>query len=83
MPDPLSHDLRLRICLAYDRKEGLMVSLAKRFTVAERTVERLLARRRITGSILPGKSTGRNESSPKWINKTLSRPWRQPLMRPW
>ena len=48
-----STDLRMRVVAAYDRGEGSQSELAKRFRMSERTIQRLLRRRRQTGSVAP------------------------------
>ena len=53
MPAPLSNDLRLRIIAAWQRKEGTWDEIAERFGVGVATVDRLIARYRRTGSVLP------------------------------
>lgn len=73
MPAPLPLELRERICQAYDNGEGSQATIAERFLVSRSTVERLLAQRRRTGSIAPGKSTGRK--------RKLSEPDRQRLQQ--
>jgi transposase len=49
----LSLDLRHRIVDAYDAGEGSQATLAARFRVGQATVERLVRRRRETGSVEP------------------------------
>lgn len=49
----LSLDLRQRIVEAYERGEGSQRALAARFAVGKATVERLLKRKRETGSVSP------------------------------
>lgn len=51
--DAYSLDLRRRVVAAYDRAEGSQAELAKRFRMSERTIQRLLQRRRETGSVAP------------------------------
>ena len=54
----ISMDLRQRIVDAYDRGEGSIPQIARRFAVGHATVERLLQRRRLTGSIAPAPAAG-------------------------
>ena len=59
MPAPLSLDLRQRIITAYDADTGAtMEQVAARFDVGVATVNRLLRRRRETGSIHPSPRRG-------------------------
>jgi transposase len=50
---PYSTDLRERIVDAYDKAEGSLRELAKRFKVAPKTVQNYLNRKRETGSVEP------------------------------
>lgn len=51
MPEPYSNDLRRKFFQAYDRREGSLKELAKRFGVSEDWAKKLSARRRKTGQI--------------------------------
>jgi transposase len=51
MPEPYSNDLRRKFFQAYDRGEGSLKELAKRFGVSEDWAKKLSARRRKTGQI--------------------------------
>ena len=51
MPEPYSNDLRRKFFQAYDRGEGSLKELAKRFGVSEDWAKKLSARRRKTGRI--------------------------------
>lgn len=51
MPEPYSNDLRRKFFQAYDRGEGSLKELAKRFCVSEDWAKKLPARRRRTGQI--------------------------------
>ena len=51
MPEPYSNDLRGKFFQAYDRGEGSLKELAKRFGVSEDWAKKLSARRRKTGQI--------------------------------
>jgi len=51
--DAFSVDLRTRIVDAYDGNEGTQASLAKRFNVSERWIQKLFHQRRVSNSILP------------------------------
>jgi transposase len=53
MPAALSLDLRERILRAYQAKEGGYETLAIRFDVAVKTVRRIVARAKTTGSCAP------------------------------
>jgi transposase len=53
MPAPLSIDLRQRIILAYQAKEGSQRQLAKRFKVSPSFIRDLLRHHRQTGTIQP------------------------------
>lgn len=53
MPAALSMDLRRRIIAAWLKKEGTWQELADRFGVGVATVDRLVARYRATGDVLP------------------------------
>jgi transposase len=53
MPAPLSLDLRQRIILAYEAKEGSQRQLAKRFLVSLSFIRDLTRRYRDTGTIEP------------------------------
>jgi len=50
---PISLDLRQRIVEAYKRDQGSQRALAQRFSLSRSTVERLLKRERLTGSVAP------------------------------
>lgn len=50
---PLSLDLRQRIVTAFEQGQGSRRTLAQRFGVGEATVQRLLRRKRTTGSLEP------------------------------
>jgi transposase len=58
MPAPLSMDLRERIVAAYERGEGTQLELAERFCVGVASVKRLVRRKRETGELDWGISTG-------------------------
>lgn len=51
MPEPYSNDLRRKFFQAYDRGDGSLKELAKRFGVSEDWAKKLSARRRKTGQI--------------------------------
>lgn len=51
MPEPYSNDLRRKFFQAYDRGEGSLKELAKRFGVSEDWAKKLSARRRKTGQV--------------------------------
>jgi transposase len=51
MPEPYSNDLRRKFFQAYDRGEGSLKELGKRFGVSEDWAKKLSARRRKTGQI--------------------------------
>ena len=51
MPEPYSNDLRRKFFQAYDRGEGSLKELAKRFGGSEDWAKKLSARRRKTGQI--------------------------------
>ena len=51
MPEPYSNDLRRKFFQGYDRREGSLKELAKRFGVSEDWAKKLSARRRKTGQI--------------------------------
>lgn len=51
MAEPYSNDLRRKFFQAYDRGEGSLRELAKRFGVSEDWAKKLSARRRKTGQI--------------------------------
>jgi len=51
MPEPYSNDLRQKFFQAYDRGDGSLKELAKRFGVSEDWAKKLSARRRKTGQI--------------------------------
>jgi transposase len=51
--NPISIDLRQRIVEAYDAGEGTRQEIAERFKVSVHMVKKLLAQRRILGSIEP------------------------------
>lgn len=53
MASPLSLDLRVRILRAYEAKEGGYGTLAERFDVDKKSVRRLVAKKRATGSAAP------------------------------
>lgn len=53
MPAPYSNDLRTKIVLAYQAKEGSIRGLAARFHVNPSFVRDLLGRHRDTGSVAP------------------------------
>ena len=53
MAAPYPLDLRRRIVHAYEKKEGSIRELAKRFAVAPRTVQNYLNLRARTGSLAP------------------------------
>ncbi len=55
---PYSLDLREKIAAAYDRGEGWQPELARRFDVSLSFVEKLLRRRRQTGSLAAKPHTG-------------------------
>jgi transposase len=75
MPAPLSLDLRQRIILAYQTKEGSQRQLAKRFKVSLSFVRDLLRRYRETGKIEPkphgGGAVSKLETKHLPIIKTL------------
>jgi transposase len=75
MPAPLSLDLRQRIILAYQTKEGSQRQLAKRFKVSLSFVRDLLRRYRETGKIEPkphgGGAVAKLETKHLPIIKTL------------
>ena len=50
---PYSMDLRERVVVAYDAREGTREQIAKRFGVSDRWIRKLLWQRRETGSIAP------------------------------
>ncbi len=56
---PLSLDLRQRIVSAFEQGEGSRQTLARRFGVGEATVQRLLRRKRQTGTLHPKPMGGR------------------------
>jgi transposase len=51
MPEPYSNDLRRKFFQAYDRGDGSLKELAKRFGVSEDWAKKLSARRNKTGEI--------------------------------
>jgi transposase len=51
MPEPYSNDLRRKFFQAYDRGDGSLKELAKRFGVSEDWAKKLSARRSQTGQI--------------------------------
>jgi transposase len=51
MPEPYSNDLRRKFFQAYDRGDGSLKELAKRFGVSEDWAKKLSARRTKTGQI--------------------------------
>ena len=51
MPEPYSNDLRRKFFQAYDRGDGSLKELAKRFGVSEDWAKKLSARRSKTGQI--------------------------------
>jgi transposase len=51
MPEPYSNDLRRKFFQAYDRGDGSLKELAKRFGVSEDWAKKLSARRNETGQI--------------------------------
>jgi transposase len=51
MPNPYGLDLRQRAVAAYEAGEGSYADIADRFSVAQRTLERWVARGRRTGSV--------------------------------
>lgn len=51
MPEPYSNDLRQKFFQAYDRGDGSLKELAKRFGVSEDWAKKLSARRAKTGQI--------------------------------
>jgi transposase len=51
MPEPYSNDLRRKFFQAYDRREGSLKELAKRFGVSEDWAKKLSARRSKTGQV--------------------------------
>src|SRR5579859_2750878 len=51
MPEPYSNDLRRKFFQAYDRGEGSLKELAKRFGVSEDWAKKLSARRTKTGQV--------------------------------
>jgi transposase len=75
MPAPLSLDLRQRIILAYQTKEGSQRQLAKRFKVSLSFVRDLVRRYRETGKIEPkphgGGAVSKLETKHLPIIKTL------------
>lgn len=58
MPAPYDQDLRIRIVNAYDRGEGSLSELAKRFQVGRATVSRYIKRQRETGHVKPDGHAG-------------------------
>jgi transposase len=58
MPAPLSLDLRERILRAYQAKEGGYETLALRFDVAVKSVRRIVALAKSTGSLAPRPHSG-------------------------
>ncbi len=50
---PYSMDLRDRVVAACDAREGTHEQIAKRFSVSDRWIRKVLQRRRETGSIAP------------------------------
>lgn len=54
-------ELRRRIVVAYERKEGTYFELAQRFGVGEATVHRLLRLQRERGDVTPGAPSGISE----------------------
>ena len=53
MPGPVSVDLRRRVVEAYKQKEGSYRVLARRFSVAEKSIRRWVQREAATGSLAP------------------------------
>jgi transposase len=51
MPEPYSNDLRRKFFQAYDRGEGSLKELAKRFSVSKDWAKKLSARRTKTGEV--------------------------------
>ena len=53
MPNPYAIDLRERAVVAYESGEGSYATVAKHFSIGQRSVERWVARSRDTGSVAP------------------------------
>ncbi len=51
--NPYSYDLRLRAVMAYERREGSLAEIARRYEVCENTLSDWCRRYRKTGSIVP------------------------------
>lgn len=72
---PLSLDLRGRIVSAFLRGEGSARELARRFSVGHATVERLIARFRLTGVISPKQRLNNNLPTIREEDFALIRSW--------
>lgn len=80
MPEPYSNDLRRKFFQAYERGEGSLKELAKRFGVSEDWAKKLSARRRKTGQIeirawRHGPQSRVTAAIREWIERQM---WRQP-----
>lgn len=78
MPEPYSNDLRRKFFQAYDRGEGSLKELAKRFGVSEDWAKKLSARRRKTGQIeigawRHGPQSRVTASIREWIERQMRR----------
>lgn len=61
--NPYSHDLRLRAVMAYERREGSLAELARRYEVNEDTLRGWCRRYRQTGSIAPLPHSGGSKAT--------------------
>ena len=71
MPKPYSIDLRDKIALAYENREGSMMKLAKRFSVSKNFVYELIKRVKQTGQVAPKPHGGGHPPSVKAIGENF------------
>ena len=60
--NPYSNDLRLRAVMAYDRREGSLAEIARRYEVCMDTLSDWCRRYRKTGSVAPLPHTGGSDA---------------------